>query len=238
MWINHVGDPRAKRDSSTRSLIKQHVMKSIGKSRRKHPKRDPSVRARVLSSGREPRHDTPSNVIDGWVYSLSPTEENSDSSADIIHYSLNSDATRPSLFSRMSRHPLFISQDCDFHAELWWDLSQSDPAATSQVDSMLATKYGFLMSEPGVPFDLDGPTPTMLRLQALQATQKAIEDPSRCYGVGVIAAITASIFEAHARGDDMQSFLHLCGLRTIINHRQGGLASLRPYPKLWMLISM
>jgi hypothetical protein len=95
-----------------------------------------------------------------------------------------------------------------------------------------------------------------LRLEALQATQKAIEDPSRCYSVGVIAAITASIFEAvgtlntpahrkfwliwnqHARGDDMQSFLHLCGLRTIINHRQGGLASLRTHPKLWMLISM
>lgn len=61
---------------------------------------------------------------------------------------------------------------------------------------MLATKYGFMMTKPGVPFDLDGPTPTMLRLEALQATQKAIEDPGRCYGVGVITAITASIFEA------------------------------------------
>jgi hypothetical protein len=61
---------------------------------------------------------------------------------------------------------------------------------------MLVTKYGFMMSQPGVPFDLDGPTPANLRLQALQATQKAIEDPSRCYSIGVITAITASIFEA------------------------------------------
>lgn len=61
---------------------------------------------------------------------------------------------------------------------------------------MLATKYGFLMTKPGVPFDLDGPTPTILRLKALQATQKAIEDPGRCYSVGVITAITASVFEA------------------------------------------
>lgn len=79
---------------------------------------------------------------------------------------------------------------------MWWDLSLSDPAATSQIDSMLATKYGFLMTKPGVPFDLDGPTPTILRVKALQATQKAIEDPSRCYSVGVITAITASVFEA------------------------------------------
>lgn len=61
---------------------------------------------------------------------------------------------------------------------------------------MLATKYGFLMTKPGVTFDLDGPTPTILRVKALQATQKAIEDPSRCYSVGVITGITASVFEA------------------------------------------
>jgi hypothetical protein len=97
---------------------------------------------------------------------------------------------------QVCRHPLFISQDRDFHTELWWDLSRSDPAATFQIDSMLVTKYGFMMSKPGLPFDLEGPTPTILRVKALQATQKAIEDPSRCYSVGVIAAITASIFEA------------------------------------------
>lgn len=96
----------------------------------------------------------------------------------------------------MSHHPRFVTQDCNFHAEMWWDLSLTDPAATAQVDSMLATKYGFIMSKPGVPFDLDGPTPTRLRVEALKATQKAIEDPDRRYSIGVIVAITASIFEA------------------------------------------
>ncbi|KAI5194067.1 hypothetical protein AUEXF2481DRAFT_450724 [Aureobasidium subglaciale EXF-2481] len=103
---------------------------------------------------------------------------------------------------------------------------------------MLATKYGFLMTKPNVPFDLDGPTPVILRLEALRATQRAIEDPRRCYSVGTIAAITASIFEAHARENDVQVILHLRGLRNIINHRPGGLSSLRGYPKLWILISM
>ncbi|KAI5272032.1 hypothetical protein E4T47_04698, partial [Aureobasidium subglaciale] len=144
-------------------------------------------------------------------------------------------------------HPRFAAQDCDFHAELWWELSQLDPAVSSQVDSMLATKYGFLMTKPNVPFDLDGPTPVILRLQALRAIQRAIEDPRRCYSVGTIAAITASIFEAvsdminswtHARENDVQVILHLRGLRTIITHRPGGLASLRSYPKLWILIAM
>jgi len=99
-------------------------------------------------------------------------------------------------FCTVRQHPLFVSQDCGFHAEMWWDLSLTDPAAKSQLDSMLATKYGFLMMKPGIPFDLDGPTTTTLRLEALQATQRAIEDPNRCYSVGVITAITASVFEA------------------------------------------
>jgi hypothetical protein len=100
VWINDMGDPRAKRDASTRSLIKQHVMKSIGKSRRKVKERDLSTRSRALSSGRESSCNTPSEVTDDSVRSLSSTVQESDLVADVIHYSLKSDATRPSLFSR------------------------------------------------------------------------------------------------------------------------------------------
>ncbi|KAH0286337.1 hypothetical protein KCU62_g6881, partial [Aureobasidium sp. EXF-3399] len=237
MWITDVGDPRAKRDASTRSLIKKHVMKDIGKSRRRPQRRDLSIRKHVLSSGAEPGRYTFKEVKDDSA-SSSPSDEDIGRVVDVLHYPLHSDATRPSLFSRMRQHPSFVNQDCNFHAEMWWDLSLLDPAAKSQIDSMLATKYGFLMLEPGIPFDLDGPTTTTLRLEALRATQRAIEDPSRCYSIGVITAITASVFEAHTRGDDVQAFLHLCGLRTLLNHRQGGLSSLRAYPKLWIMISI
>jgi hypothetical protein len=109
-----------------------------------------------------------------------------------------------------------------------------------------------------MPFDLDGPTSTMLHLKAVQETQRAIEDPARCYGTGLVAGITASIFAAvsrriatitihfplaynmiqYARGDDSDCLLHLRGLRTIIFNRPGGLSSLCSQPKLLMLISM
>lgn len=45
-------------------------------------------------------------------------------------------------------------------------------------------------------FDVDGPSVMTLRVKALRETQKAIEDPDRCIGLGMIAAIIASIFEA------------------------------------------
>jgi hypothetical protein len=100
VWINDVGDPRAKRDASTRSLIKQHVMESIGKSRRKTRKRDLSTRSRTLSSGRESSCNKPLEVTGDSVCPLLPTKEISDSVADVIYYPLNSESTRPTIFSQ------------------------------------------------------------------------------------------------------------------------------------------
>jgi len=99
MWITDVGDPRAKRDASTRSLIKKHVMKDIGKSRRRPQRRDFSIRKQVLSSGAEPGRYTFKEVIDDSLDS-SPSDEDIDRVVDVLHYPLHNDATRPSLFSR------------------------------------------------------------------------------------------------------------------------------------------
>lgn len=99
MWITDVGDPRAKRDASTQSLIKKHVMKPIGKSRRKPQIRDPATRKHVLSSGPEPGCYT-FKEITGDSGFFSPNDGDSDEVADVIHYSLHSDTTQSSLFSR------------------------------------------------------------------------------------------------------------------------------------------
>lgn len=99
MWINDVGDPRAKRDASTQSLIKKHVMKSIGKSRRKPQKRDCSTRKHVLSSGPALGCYTFKEVT-GDPVCFSPNDEHSDRVTDVIYYPLHSDFSRPSLFSR------------------------------------------------------------------------------------------------------------------------------------------
>jgi hypothetical protein len=154
-------------------------------------------------------------------------------------------------------HEEFFGQNGVVCAHMWWDLCQLDIAATYQIDSMMDTNCRYL-TEGTMPFDLDGPTSTMLHLKAVQETQRAIEDPARCYGTGLIAGITASIFAAvrrkivtldirlvlaydmtqYARGNDLDCLLHLRGLRTIIFNRPGGLFSLRSQPKLLMLISM
>lgn len=99
MWINDVGDPRAKRDASTQSLIKKHVMKSIGESRRKPHKSDRSIRKHVLSSGPEPGRYTFKEITGDPVY-FSPSDEDGDRAVDAIYYPLHSDTTRSSLFSR------------------------------------------------------------------------------------------------------------------------------------------
>jgi hypothetical protein len=154
-------------------------------------------------------------------------------------------------------HEEFFGQNGAVCAHMWWDLCRLDIAATYQIDSMMDTNCRYL-TEGTMPFDLDGPTSTMLHLKAVQETQRAIEDPTRCYGTGLIAGITASIFAAvskiivtfairlffaydtiqYARGDDLDCFLHLRGLRTVIFNRPGGLSSLCSQPKLLMLISM
>ena len=99
MWINDVGDSRAKRDASTQSLIKKHVMKSIGKSRRKPQNGDCSTLKHVLWSGPEPGCYTFKEVTGDPVY-FSLDNEDSDRVADVIYYPLHSDFSRPSLFSR------------------------------------------------------------------------------------------------------------------------------------------
>jgi hypothetical protein len=154
-------------------------------------------------------------------------------------------------------HEEFFGQNGAVCAHMWWDLCRLDIAATYQIDSMMDTNCRYL-TEGTMPFDLDGPTSTMLHLKAVQETQRAIEDPARCYGTGLIAGITASIFAAvsrqiailivhvffaynmtqYAQGNDLDCLLHLRGLRTIIFNRPGGLFSLRDQPKLLMLISM
>lgn len=111
MWINDVGDPRAKRDASTQSLIKKHVMKSIGISRRKPHKRDPSIRKHVLASGPEPGCYTFKDITGDPVY-FSPSDEDSDSAADVIYYPLHSDTTRLSLFSRSTATCLQLATIC------------------------------------------------------------------------------------------------------------------------------
>ncbi|CAD0092403.1 unnamed protein product [Aureobasidium mustum] len=88
-------------------------------------------------------------------------------------------------------------------------------------------------------FDVDGPSVTTLRVKALRETQKAVEDPDRCIGLGMIAAIIASIFEAFVRGDMAICKLHLAGLRAVIAHRQRvlGTSSLYDNFQICMLIT-
>lgn len=95
----------------------------------------------------------------------------------------------------MLSHEEFFGQNGYVCADLWWDLSRLDIAATYQIDSMMATNFRFI-TERAMPFDLDGPSSTMLHLKALQETQRAIEDPTRCYSLGTIASVIASIFAA------------------------------------------
>lgn len=92
-------------------------------------------------------------------------------------------------------HEEFFGQNAYVCADLWWDLSRLDIAASYQIDSMMATNFRFI-TERTMPFDLDGPSSTMLHLKAVQETQRAIEDPSRCYSLGTIASVIASIFAA------------------------------------------
>jgi hypothetical protein len=95
-------------------------------------------------------------------------------------------------------HEEFFGQNGAVCAHMWWDLCRLDIAATYQIDSMMDTNCRYL-TEGTMPFDLDGPTSTMLHLKAVQETQRAIEDPTRCYGTGLVAGITASIFAAVSR---------------------------------------
>lgn len=158
----------------------------------------------------------------------------------------------------MLSHEEFFGQNGSICANLWWKFSTLDIAATYQIDSMMATNFRFITERP-MPFDLDGPSSTILHLKAVQETQRAIEDPARCYSLGTIAGVVASIFAAvsgklpiliftllinayafmqYTRGDDLHCLLHLQGLRVIITNRPGGHASLRNQPELLILISL
>lgn len=86
------------------------------------------------------------------------------------------------------------------HGHLWQDLFHLDHSASYQIDLMLAA-YFSRFEGGACTFDLDGPSLMTLRVKALQETQKAIEDPDRCVGLGVIVAIISSIFEAVSTED-------------------------------------
>lgn len=85
------------------------------------------------------------------------------------------------------------------YLELWQDLARLDYAASYNIDSMLAA-FSSRSGTQHSPCNLGGLHPISLRVKALQETQKAIQDPDRCWGLGLIVAVAASIFEAVSHG--------------------------------------
>lgn len=101
LWVTDVGNPRRRRDASTVSMIRKHVMKDIGKARRKPKKSDSVVRTQLLATTShesscdgtaESAHDTP--------YAPSTSDDGSDGNIEVVRYPMFNDTTRTSLFAR------------------------------------------------------------------------------------------------------------------------------------------
>ncbi|KAK5999437.1 hypothetical protein QM012_005438 [Aureobasidium pullulans] len=232
IWVSALGNPK-QQPAHVRTIIRRHVMKDIGKSRRKSERRDV-----LTNSGKSAAVSQDANR-----FTEVTVREKAVVHQDMVLRlcrSLSDDNTREPLVYRMPAYLDAMPIRRRIHGRFWQDLFDLDHSASYQIDLMLIAYFDRLEGGGGYHiFDLDGPPVMTLRVKALQETQKAIEDPDRCVGLGVIVAVIASIFEAYVRGDMATCKLHLFGLRAVIAQRQRqlGAASLYNNFKICLLIT-
>lgn len=101
LWVTDVGNPRQRRDASTVSMIRKHVMKDIGRARRKPKKSDSLVRTQRLATiSHKSSCDDSAESASYTPYAASASDGDGDGIIEVIRYPLCNDTTRTSLFAR------------------------------------------------------------------------------------------------------------------------------------------
>ncbi|GAB7351312.1 hypothetical protein MBLNU459_g1726t1 [Dothideomycetes sp. NU459] len=121
------------------------------------------------------------------------------------------------------------------YRDAWFKLSLLDDAAHHQVNALL---FSHLLTHHPVTRAIKGYKEATYneRNNAVRILNERLSDPELRYSDGVIAAIVASISEAHVYGDLKSFDTHANGLKLVIEQR-GGLQTLDSNPMLQSMVS-
>ncbi|KAL7628993.1 hypothetical protein AAE478_000511 [Parahypoxylon ruwenzoriense] len=227
-FVNVARPDEVKRHSTK---IRRHVMKDIGKARRK-PR--PKKRGRVVLGECSPASSTAS--CDGEAQGCAPhtltlSSPMGDNSLHNLFYPTQMDEERLSLVRFMIDEARFVYRPFRFP---WLSMGISDSAAWYIT---LANAVLFRRAEPGAQkseFSSDVEAMKWYTLSLASITRR-LKDPAESEGEGLVVAVTGFVCHDSSVGNFDRFCTHMEGLQRIID-RKGGLEALSS-PFLRLLIS-